>query len=164
MRMNATILMAVYCLLPVLGSCDRKPSISRDKVQEAWDEYNNPALLDSGAVFKFSDLPLSGTSLKIPWSDIYWPSHLGGIALRWTSGLQAPFSATSPTEEQVNAMSVDELNALSPAEKYDIFMGRFDYPTVQAELIRTHPSMPTWYGLCHGWAAASVNYSEPGRV
>ena len=164
MRGNATIVLALVCLLPFVGSCDRKPSISRDKVQEAWDEYNNPALLDSGAVFKFSDLPTSGASLNIPWADIYWPSHLGGIALRWASGLQPPFGVTPPTEEQVKSMSDVELDALSPAEKYDIFMGRFDYPTVQAELIRTHSSMPTWYGLCHGWASASVNYNEPGRV
>jgi len=164
MRVNAMILFTIVCLLPVLGSCERKPSITRDKVQEAWDEYNNPALLDTGAVFKFSDLPSSGTTLFIPWADIYWPSHTGGIALRWASGVQEPFHFTPPTESQVNSMSADELDALSPAEKYDIFMGRFDYPTVQAELIRTHPSMPAWYGLCHGWASASVNFNEPGRV
>lgn len=164
MRVYAMILLAVFGLWPFLGSCDRKPSVSRDKVQEAWDDYNNPALLDSGAVFKFDDLPLSGSALNIPWSDIYWPSHSGGIALRWRSGFQPPFNQTLPTEAQVMAMSESELDTLSPAEKYDIFMGRFDFPTVQAELIRTHPSMPTWFGLCHGWASAAVNFSEPGQL
>lgn len=164
MRVYAMVVWALAVSAFFVGSCDRKPSISRDKVQEAWDDYNNPALLDAGAVFRFSDLPSSGSALNIPWADIYWPSHLGGIALRWKAGFQPPFNVMLPTEQQVRSMSAAELDVLSPAEKYDIFMGRFDYPTVQAELIRTHPSMPIWFGLCHGWASASVNFNEPGRL
>lgn len=157
-------LMSCVSLGFLLGSCDSKPSITRDKVQEAWDDYNNPAQLDSGAIVVFSDLPSSGVSLKLPWADIYWPSHLGGIALRWVNGIETPFAAVRPTEEQVRSMSQAELAALSPAEKYDIFMGRFDFPTVQAELLRTHPAMPTWTGLCHGWASATLNFDEPAAV
>lgn len=148
----------------LLGSCDSGSKVTRDKVQEAWDDYNNPALLDSGAVVVFSELPNSGLVSKLPWADIYWPSHLGGIALRWKNGFETPFSAKRPTEEQVASMSESELAALSPAEKYDIFMGRFDFPTVQSELLRTHPAMPTWYGLCHGWASATLNFEEPGAI
>jgi hypothetical protein len=158
-RFLSLVLLGIF-----LGSCDSKPSVTRDKVQEAWDDYNNPALLDSGAVVVFSQLPNSGLVSKLPWADIYWPSHLGGIALRWKNGFETPFSAKRPTEEQVAAMSESELAALSPAEKYDIFMGRFDFPTVQSELLRTHPAMPTWYGLCHGWASATLNFEEPGAI
>jgi hypothetical protein len=61
-------------------------------------------------------------------------------------------------------MTLDQLAALSPAEKYDIFMGRYDFPTVQSELLRSHPSMPSWYGLCHGWSSATLNFDEPGAV
>lgn len=164
MRSKAFILLLISGLWLCLGSCDRKPAVARDKVQEAWDNYNNPALLDSGAVVNFDRLPSAGLALEIPWSDIYWPSQSGGIALRWQAGFEPPFGRTSPTEAEVRAMSSEEVNFLSPAEKYDIFMGRFDYPTVQAELIRTHPSMPAWYGLCHGWASAAVNFKEPGQL
>jgi hypothetical protein len=54
-----------------LYGCTGKPSITRDKVQEAWDDYNNPALLDSGSVVVFSDLPSFGIANRIPWSDIW---------------------------------------------------------------------------------------------
>ena len=148
----------------LLSACESKPSVSRDKVKEAWDSYNNPALLDAGSVVAFDELPLSGQSVRIPWADIYWPSHLGGIALRWREGIVPPFSIPRLTESDVRKMSSQQIAALSPAEKYDIYMGRFDFPTVQAELMRTHPAMPEWTGICHGWAAASLNFDEPGTV
>jgi hypothetical protein len=159
MRSLLLISLAIF-----LDGCSAKPSITRDKVQEAWDDYTNPALLDSGSVVVFSDLPASGLSNRIPWSDIYWPSYLGGIALRWMNGIEPAFALQRPSEEQIRTMSTAELAALSPAEKYDIFMGRYDYPTVQAELLRNHPSMPTWYGLCHGWSSATLNFDEPGTT
>lgn len=150
--------------LLVLNSCDSKPSVSRDKVQEAWDNYNNPAQLDAGSVVVFGDLPASGEALKLPWADTYWPSYLGGISLRWRNGIQAVFDLPRLTEAEVRRMNPQQLAALSPAEKYDIYMGRFDFPTVQAELMRTHPAVPQWYGLCHGWASAASNFDEPGAV
>ncbi len=47
-------------------------------------------------------------------------------------------------------MSLDDLKILSPAEKYDIYVGRYDYPTVQSEWKRTNPEDAHWEGLCHG--------------
>jgi hypothetical protein len=61
-------------------------------------------------------------------------------------------------------MSVEQLKALSPAEKYDIFMGRFDYPTVASERNRVSRSDADWEGICHGWAPASLLYLEPGAA
>jgi hypothetical protein len=53
---------------------------------------------------------------------------------------------------------------LSPAEKYDIFIGNFTYPLVAYERERTNSSDPTWFGLCHGWAPAAINFKEPKPV
>jgi hypothetical protein len=145
-------------------ACESRPRVTRDKVQEAWDAYNSPAQLDAGAVVAFGELPLAGQAARVPWSDIYWPSYYGGIALRWVDEPVSPFDTPRLTEADVRRMSGEQLARLSPAEKYDIFMGRFDFPTVQAELMRTHPSMPPWYGLCHGWSSASINFDEPGAV
>ncbi|NBO38628.1 hypothetical protein EBU99_08600 [bacterium] len=165
MRVFAGIrnLFLFFCLIS-LGGCTGRPTVTRDKVQEAWDDYNNPAQLDAGSVVVLADLPSAGQASKIPWADIYWPSYLGGIALRWQNGLQTPFNSLRLSEAQVRSMSPAELSALSPAEKYDIYMGRFDFPTVQAELARTHPAMPKWQGICHGWSAAAINFDEPGAV
>jgi hypothetical protein len=61
-------------------------------------------------------------------------------------------------------MTIDQLKNLSPAEKYDIFTGRYDFPTVRNEWLRTSPDDAGWEGLCHGWAPASVFYLEPHPV
>lgn len=165
MRVGASIrLLSFVFLVSNLGGCEGKPNVTRDRVQEAWDNYNNPAQLDAGSVVTFNELPAAGESIRIPWSDIYWPSRLGGISLRWRDGNRPPFDLPRLTEADVRKMSVEQIAGLSPAEKYDIFMGRFDFPTVQAELMRTHPAMPGWFGLCHGWASAAVNFDEPGAV
>jgi hypothetical protein len=157
-------LLSFVILCSIVVACDSRPRVTRDKVQEAWDTYNNPAQLDAGSVVAFSELPQSGQTTKVPWSDIYWPSYYGGIALRWIDEPVSPFDVPRLTEADVRKMSSEQLARLSPAEKYDIFMGRFDFPTVQAELMRTHPSMPLWYGLCHGWSSAALNFDEPGSV
>ncbi|MFT2612728.1 hypothetical protein, partial [Escherichia coli] len=71
------------------------------------------------------------------------------------------FSYGLASEGRVRTMSYQELKGLSPAEKYDILEGRYDYPTVKAERERTHKNDATWYGLCHGLGPASIAYREP---
>ncbi|MDQ3231092.1 MAG: hypothetical protein M3Q07_04660 [Pseudobdellovibrionaceae bacterium] len=96
------------------------------------------------------------------------------------------------TKEQLQAMSPANrtklIRTLSPAEKLDIYRGAFDYPTVAAErertgiarTLRTLPGangvlapnpkyvpeskIPTWFGLCHAWAPATVFFKEPKQV
>lgn len=86
------------------------------------------------------------------------------------------------TKEQLQALSPRErtrlINSLSTAEKYDIFRGDFKYPTVQSERERTGifttlrdkpeyeagAKIPTWFGICHSWAPATILFDEPGPV
>lgn len=146
-------------------------------VSDPWDSLNDPAHLSADYRYEYESLPLSGrvTDSAMPWSDNYWESDWAGISLRWNLltpeqldpdlgtkiDKKAQFRYVPPTREQVRAMSRDELAQLSPAEKYDILLGRYDYPTVRAERARTNPSMDDWQGLCHGWVPASINHHEP---
>jgi hypothetical protein len=86
------------------------------------------------------------------------------------------------TKEQLLAMPGEErravIRSLSPAEKYDIYRGDFQYPTVTAERKRTGimqtlrdrqeyksgKTIETWFGLCHAWAPATVIFKEPGPI
>jgi hypothetical protein len=97
------------------------------------------------------------------------------------------------TKEQLEALSPAErtklIATLSPAEKLDIYRGEFDYPTVKEErkrtgifnTLRTLPTadgssfvpnlgfskeskIPTWYGICHAWAPATILFDEPGPI
>jgi len=150
---------AASCLLSL--ACGRS---SPSSLQEAWDWRNRPEIFSADYQKKFAQLPLKGTSIK-PWSDSYWPSRAAGIASRWNgSWPDDQFTFPLLTKEEIKQKSLRELAALSPAEKYDIFVGNEDYPMVHHERSRTSPNRPGWEGLCHGWAPASVNFKEPNPV
>ncbi|RYZ79577.1 MAG: hypothetical protein EOP04_27490, partial [Proteobacteria bacterium] len=97
------------------------------------------------------------------------------------------------SREQLKTMDKNQrtrlIATLSPAEKLDIYRGAFDYPTVKSERVRTdilstlrtlpnadgngfhtNPNykpgkkIPTWFGLCHAWAPATINFREPGPL
>ncbi len=131
----------------------------------AWNRANNPRSWGSTYEYRFDQLPLSGKmDGHTPWSDTYWPSNRAGIAARWNLPGSDGFKYRLYSENEVRVMPKNELAKLSPAEKYDIFMGRFDYPTVKMVRGSTSASMESWNGICHGWAPASLNHPEPGPV
>ena len=136
----------------------------KSRVQEAWNARNNPVLFSSSYEKTFTLLPLSGRTAQTPWSDSYWPSNRGGISVRWNKANPENFSYVPPTREAVFQMTESQLEALSPAEKYDLLMGRYDFPTVKAERKRTSPRDEDWEGLCHGWVPASLVLREPKPI
>ena len=143
---------------------------------ERWDSESNPENMGQYN-YHFNQLPQNGRidDAHMPWSDNYWESDWGGISLRWNTltpeeldpdggvyvDKRSFFRYTPPSRSEVLRMSKAELAKLSPAEKYDILMGRYDYPTVRSERERTSPNMKDWQGICHGWVPAAINHSEP---
>ena len=132
-------------------------------LKEAWNAQNAPIQLSGDYVVGLQQLPASGTTQIQPWSDTYWPTYRGGIAQRWRDG-EDGFTYTTPTLAELQAMTPAVLSALSPAEKFDIFIGRLDYALVAYERQRTNPQAPGWEGICHGWAPAAINFAEPKSV
>eukprot|EP00667_Euglena_gracilis_P027476 EG_transcript_33991 len=129
----------------------------------SWDYANNPAWWGIRTL-KISSLPVA-RSISGGWSSTYWPNKNGGVAHRWVYGADTPtFYYQLYNLQQLRKMNRDQLRALSPAEKYDILNNRLDYPTVRSEWRRTSPSQPKWYGLCHGWAPATILYAQPNPV
>ena len=134
-----------------------------------WNNFNDPRRFYTGWEGKLAELETAAQVDTRVWSGYYWPHKWGGIALRWDgetnfqnpSSKRNPHNYKTPSRNDFTKMSFQEKNALSPAEKYDISNGRFDYPTVQRERQRTNPKHPLWFGICEGWAAASVHYDEP---
>lgn len=131
----------------------------------AWNRANNPRTWSPSYEYRFQTLPLGGrVQDHTPWSDTYWPSYQAGIAARWNSRGDNGFKYPLWSEASVRAMPYEQLARLSPAEKYDIFMGRFDYPTVSRVRASTSPRNERWAGICHGWSPAALNHLEPAPV
>ena len=134
----------------------------------AWDRANDPsqfAFLISGEFsYKLSELKESVKLKDQPWSDTYWPNYRSGIAQRWFAKDPQDYNYTLYTVDELRNLTTDEKKALSPAEKYSIYIGRYDYPLVRSEWMRTSKEDPRWEGICHGWAPAAAHYKEPEPI
>jgi hypothetical protein len=152
--------------LLMLAGCGPHGAGDAAKTDEAWNPRNDPSRLQGEFDTTFAALPLAGATETHPWPDTYWPSSRGGLAYRWH---EAEHSADSwhyelkPLDALRQATEA-ELAALSPAEKFDILRGKYDYPLVQDERRRTAPTNPSWFGLCHGWAQAALHFAEPHPI
>ena len=134
--------------------------------KNAWDGWNNPYKMDANFENRLDALPTSGelASKGLAWSGYYWANNKGGIAQRWSSKNPQHFKYDSPSLYEAKNMTTEQINELSPAEKYDLFTGNYDYPTVTASWSYTRPGAPIWNGICHGVSPASLNHSEPKPV
>lgn len=129
-----------------------------DYISNIWD-------LDS---FRVGSLPTA------PWTGYYWPTFKGGIGFRYTDpdfpgSHLFKVNYESYSNQKVSPFSSQsiDLNKLSPAEKYDYLLGDQENrltTSVWAEgkkLQDQYGSVPTWMGICHGWAPASIMEPEP---
>ena len=162
--LRSRLMLSGLCLsLAGLASCGRAPQASASRPFEVWNQENDPKWFAEDFSYDFNRLPLEGRVIgeHQPWTGSVWPSNAGGVSQRWNHPVPQNFVYTSPTADEAKAMSQQELARLSPAEKFDLFMGRYEYPTVAAERKRTAASNPGWWGLCHGWSASSILFAEP---
>jgi hypothetical protein len=148
---------------------------------DGWTTDNDPAQFlfkDETLETRYNLLPKSGNVIDngghTPWSDTYWPDDDIGIAVRYTdkNGKITPQKHRSDVVlkakedgftslEQLRYMSLDEINALSPSEKFDIANGDYDYPLTRRVIAGLTGTTHYAYGICHGWSPASSNYPEP---
>ena len=141
----------------------------RSKLKEEWNSANDPLrFLPMNFERSFETLPTSASLKKMPWSDTYWPTTAAGLAQRWNdtsiTDNEENFKYKPYSYERLTTLSQAEMAKLSPAEKFDIFTGNYNYPLFSYEQNRTKPDAESWEGLCHGWASAAINFEEPKSV
>jgi hypothetical protein len=126
-----------------------------------WDEYSNPNIIDSTFEYNLNKLPLSGTLSTKPWSGSYWAANKGSINIRWNAPGAPGSNYHLNSLEELKTMSRAQLLQLSPSEKYDVYMGRYDYPLHGEVTGWTYPAAQDWVGICDGWSVAATQYKEP---
>lgn len=133
------------------------------EIHMPWARNSSPAIMNKNFIKKFSSLPLVGQAVgpRKYWSSDYWPLNRGGINYRWNSPEPTGFNLNSPDKVEALRMSEEELAALAPSEKYDLFTGNYSYPLKRRVEKRASPRRKDWEGICHGWAAANLNHNEP---
>ncbi len=132
-----------------------------------WNSDNAPSNFDQNYEYRLDQLPTKGgldEKSHRGWADSYWPMVKGWIADRWQQVPKTSFKddKSPKSASQIRAMSEGSINILSPAEKFDLARGRFDFPLADGirKSLRRHGK--DWRGLCNGWVQSSLNYDEPG--
>jgi len=154
------------------------------------DSLNNPRKVfwDNGNTFIRSVVDMrnysleSGVSRKKPWSGYYWPYAYGGVAYRYNSKrvkeLTSKYKADKVFPLLFNEFkrtskeffqSSPNLDHLSPAEKYDLLLGDYNFTLTKSlfskfnSIYNSNNRIPQWFGICDGWAAASIKSSKPQK-
>jgi hypothetical protein len=110
-----------------------------------------------------------------PWSGDYWPTFRGGIAHRWqtmhTGTTYTDYLYSTYPQDKLQVLTQNDLDLLSPAEKYDLWTANHHFPVTNEELQQMQSSyddtlrdVPHWYGLCHGWVIAAAKEPQPGAL
>ncbi|OFZ53172.1 MAG: hypothetical protein A2428_13280 [Bdellovibrionales bacterium RIFOXYC1_FULL_54_43] len=104
-----------------------------------------------------------------PWSDDYWPTHMGRLAKRYADP-DFPFSLSLKANSDYLFSTLFEkpVDILSPAEKYDLLVGD-ETATLTRSMLDPGDELDdgaieSWAGICHGWAAASMMLPRPRKL
>ena len=117
-----------------------------------------------------------------PWADSYWPKQRGAFSYRWREFQTETENQTMSQAErdakffqyhmyskaELKAMAMtpegqEQINRLSPMEKYSIYTGDYGYSLAKKYLNGrgNGPGRVSWEGYCHAWAPAASHYPEP---
>ena len=126
-----------------------------------WDVANNPKLFFKNIDYTFRETSRESrlSTEKKLWSDDYWARYRGSIAYRWQDG-QRPERNDLYQKSQIQRLKKSDIARLSPAEKMDLLEGDYDFRFTKRVLGRNPKSSPSWQGICHGWAEASINHPQ----
>jgi len=147
---------------------------------KSWNYRNNPHWqIDKNYEYRLSKLPKSGELKTYPWTGNYWPHMDGGITYRWNlKGVKDSSKYWDyPLHDMKNMTGVD-LNTLSPAEKYDLYLGNLNWDTVKSERnyskintqIKSSPQydpkykIDDWAGICNAWSESTITFDNPKPV
>jgi hypothetical protein len=141
--------------------------VSADGKTEAWDSANNPAFVDSTFLANVNQLPLSGEGGRPTPSD-YWPVYKDSLNVKWDGSM-------SPAEKYARAFGKDVkdvqeavsfANGVKAHDESKACTTNADCESEKDGSVcaasydgKEHRCIPTWWGICHGWAPYAI--AEP---
>ena len=141
----------------------------RAEMKAEWGPRDDPSLFDDDLEYRVSELPQNATLDVAPWAASYWPVYEDSINYRWAGA-----STDSPAAKYGLAFGVDNVeDKVSQNHGIERYTSRTACTTDdqcnadigEACAKRTGADnghcIPTWWGICHAWAPASMLIAEP---
>ena len=147
---------------------DQDPAGAEDGKLEAWNSANNPAYVDSTFIQYAHQLPVAGGREKAPIPGDYWATFKDSLNVKWDGA-----SSQSAAEKYGKAFGRSDVEDLvsqangvkgastrkactTTADCSDLMDGSECSASYDGAVKRC---IPTWWGICHGWAPYAL--SEP---
>lgn len=115
---------------------------------------------------------LQHTLQNSPWSDSFWPVQRGLTGRRFADGGFPNSKSWSENNAYISARPAWTVNPdnMSPSEKYDYLVGDGNWRMTAwawgkgRRYMSQYGFVPSWTGLCHGWAPAAIMTPVPKRM
>jgi len=120
------------------------------------DEYSDPT---------HGPLDFMLNARQAPWAGNYFPMFKGGLANRWQTREKIDIEKLRDIKKSLRQLTPDQINRLSPIEKYDLYRGDYTFKSTLHELHKRGPLRPLpveeWEGFCNGVRCAGIHLPEP---
>ncbi len=157
--------------------------VARSESQEKLENILDGQILSDPAEIDHLGLQ-SGTVLGETWSSSVWNMYRGHSAQRyalkrareakdWPTAWKFASKRGRAFADIVREGDPKAIDQLSPAEKYDLLIGRIDESPAGfltryewgrgRSYYEQQGKVPDWFGYCHGWAPASFMVPRPER-
>ncbi len=136
---------------------------------ESWTYRDDPEIFSGDLEYSFAALPVQGEASQIPWAGSYWPVYQDAINYRWDG-----VNSDSPAKKYEKAFA---LSGVEDAVSREHGIDSNSHRTACTSDSECNESLgencakrygqsdgyciPTWWGLCHGWAPGSILEPEP---
>jgi hypothetical protein len=137
--------------------------------EQVWGERDDPSLFTADLEYGIDALPRTGEVSQIPWAGSYWPVYQDSINVKWDGADSlspaAKYGAAFGVEDAEDAVSAS--NGIDSANWRDSCTTSSQCDSAQGETCAMRDGedsgycIPTWWGICHAWAPASILEMEP---
>jgi hypothetical protein len=153
---SATLTLAI--MLAATAQVDRYGTIRKDELvyqKEAFAHWWGTELN-----FKLADLPKEGKvpDFRVPYAGHDYPDRIGGTQVALSKYDQAFHRAPKATQWERN----DIIDHRAGRHDGQVEYRRGLFGRMRAVRVRG-PAVPSWYGHCNGWTAASIRHAEPQK-
>ncbi len=135
---------------------------------EKWGTADDPGIFGPGTTRKLKDLPDVGEAAQIPWAGSYWPVWEDSINHKWDGANDSPskkyekaFGGTNVEDAVSKAHGIESRTTAKTCKDTSECDSSLGEKCGKRDGKEEGRCIPSWFGICHAWAPASILMPEP---